>query len=78
MELNAFIKNFASQFEDTESSEFTSSTIFKDLEEWDSLMTLTIIGMINEDYDVRVNGEDLKSVKTIEELYNIIISRNEQ
>ncbi|KAA6330054.1 hypothetical protein EZS27_021193 [termite gut metagenome] len=33
MELNEFVKNFAAQFEETESHEFSAETKFKNLEE---------------------------------------------
>ena len=63
MELQAFIENFASQFEDTDASVFTKDTIFKDLEEWSSLIALSIIAMADEEYDVQLKGDDIKKAK---------------
>lgn len=75
MELNKFIENFASQFDDTDASEFMAETKFKELEEWSSLMALSIIAMVDEEYDVRIKGEDIRSSITIEDLYTIVSSR---
>ena len=75
MELNEFIVNFASQFDETDMDEFQANTKFKDLEEWSSLMALSIIAMIDEEYDVAIKGDDIRNSKTIEDLYNIIVER---
>ena len=70
--MEKFIKNFAAQFDDTEMSEFTPKTVFKELDEWSSLIALSVIAMVDEEYDKRITGADLRSVATIEELYNVI------
>lgn len=76
MELKDFIKNFAAQLEDTEVSKIQGNTLFKELNEWSSLMALSIMAMIDEVYDVQINGEDIQKSKTIEDLYNIVKTRN--
>ena len=72
MELQTFIQHMAEQFEETDSSEITASTKFKDLDEYSSLLALTIIAMIDEEYDVTLKGDDMKSAVTIEDLFNIV------
>ena len=52
MKLNEFIENFANQFDDTDVSEITAATEFKALDEWSSLVALSIIAMVDEEYDV--------------------------
>ena len=46
MNINEFIEHFAEQFEETDAAEFKAETIFKDLDEWSSLMALNIIAMV--------------------------------
>ena len=75
MEINDFISNFAAQFDETDASEFTADTEFKNLDEWSSLMSLSIIAMADEEYDVKVKGDDIKTANTIEDLFNIVKSR---
>lgn len=72
MELNSFILNFADQFEDTDVREFKSETVFKDLDEWSSLLALSIIAMVDEEYNVTLKGEDIRSATTIEDLFNTV------
>ena len=73
--METFIKHFAAQFDDTEASEFTSNTVFKDLEEWSSLLALSVIAMVDEEYGVKIKGEDIRTAKTIEDLYNVVKSK---
>lgn len=75
MELKEFIENFAAQFDETEASEFTAATVFKELEEWSSLTALSIIAMVDEEYDVTLKGEDIRNAVTIEDLYNTVKSK---
>lgn len=75
MGITSFIHNFAEQFENTDSSLFTAETKYKELEEWSSLAALLIIAMVDEQYDVKIKGEDIRNSATIQELYTIIESR---
>lgn len=72
MELKDFIENFANQFDDTELSEFKEETIYKELDEWSSLIALSIIAMIDEEYDITINGDDIRNSDTIKDLFNTI------
>lgn len=75
MELQKFIQNFAEQFEETERSEFAADTEFKALEEWDSLLALTIIAMVDEEYDVKIEGTDIRGAETIQDLFETVKSK---
>ena len=77
MELNDFIEKFAEQFEDTDASEIKAETLFKDLDEWSSLMALSVIAMVDEEYDVQLKGDDIRSADTIMSLYNIVKAKSE-
>lgn len=78
MELKEFIENFASQFEETDACEFTANTEFKSLSEWSSLMALSIIAMVDEEYDVRIKGTDLRDTSTIKDLYELVVSKKKE
>ena len=75
MEIKDFIENFASQFDDTDASEFKAETVFKELEEWSSIIALSVIAMVDEEYDITIKGDDIRNSKTIEDLFNIVKSR---
>lgn len=72
MEINEFIEKFAEQFDDTDASAITASTAFKDLDEWSSLIALSIIAMADEEYDVTLKGDDIRNATTVEDLFNTV------
>lgn len=75
MNLQEFINNFAEQFDETEVTEFVAETRFKNLDEWSSLTALSIIAMIDDEYNVIIKGHDILTAETIEDLYRIVESR---
>lgn len=72
MELNEFIKNFAEQFDETDASEITATTVFHELEEYSSLIALSIIAMIDEEFDVQLKGDEMRKAVTVEDLFNTV------
>lgn len=75
MEIKDFIENFAAQFDDTDASVFTPETVFHELDEYSSLIALSLIAMVDEEYDVTLKGDDMRSAVTIQDLYNIVKSK---
>lgn len=75
MELKDFIENFAAQFDDTDASIFVADTKFHDLDEWSSLIALSVIAMVDEEYEVTLKGDDIRNAVTVEDLYNTVKSK---
>ncbi|MBO6030434.1 MAG: acyl carrier protein [Prevotella sp.] len=75
MDIKEFIENFAAEFEMTDPEEFSEDTMYRELDEWDSLLGLSIMGMINNTYGVKVTGEEVKNAGTIQALFNLVESR---
>lgn len=73
MEINDFVKLFGEQFDDTPPEAFAPETAFRELDEWDSLTALSVIAMVDEEFDKQITGADIRSVSTIEELYNYLM-----
>ena len=70
--LNEFVELFAEQFDETDASEIQASTVFKELDEWSSLVALSVIAMVDEEFDVTIKGDDIRNSKTIEDLFNAV------
>lgn len=74
MELQEFIENFASVFDDTDMSAFIPTAEFKEMEEWSSLIALSVIAMVDEEYDVHIGAKEIVGSRTIEDLFNVVKS----
>lgn len=69
LNIEKFVKHFAAQFEDTEASSFSADINFRDLEEWNSLVALSIIAMVDEEYQVKLTGDDIRASKTVADIF---------
>lgn len=76
MDIKQFISDFADQFDETDLEEFKPSTDYRnDLDEWSSLTGLAILNMIDKKYGVKLSSSDIKNTKTIEDVYNLVLSK---
>ena len=75
MELEKFVKNFAGQFDETDPETITAETVYKDLEEWSSLIAFTVIAMVKMEYDKTVTGTELRHCETVEDLFNLVAAK---
>ena len=73
--LEEFVALFAEQFDETDASEFAPETVFRELDEWSSLIGLSIIAMVDEEFGIALKGNDFRQATTISDLYEIIKSK---
>ena len=72
MEIKEFIENFADQFDDTDISEIKPETVMRDLEEWSSMIGLSLLNMVDNEYGVKLTFDELKQAITVQNLYDIV------
>ena len=74
MKIEELIQRLEEEFEDL-SVGLTPDTDFRQLDEWSSMHALIIIALVDTEYEVSLNGNDLKSMKTVQDLYNLVQER---
>lgn len=75
MTIDLFIQNFANQFDDTELDEFAPDTEYRELDEWDSLIGLAVLNMIDKKYGVKLNFTEMRGTETIQQLFDLVIAK---
>ena len=75
MDIKEFIEYFADELDETTIDELSPETNFKSLSEWSSLTALSIIAMVEDNYEKEITGEDLRSSTTLEDLFNLVESK---
>lgn len=75
MDIKEFINDFADQFDDTELDEFKPETEYRELDEWSSLVGLAILNMIEKKYGVKLSNSEIKETRTIQELFDMVSSK---
>ena len=74
MTIEEFIKKISADLEDTPADLLTPDTNYKELDEWGSLASLSIISMIEEEYGKLITGADVRARNSIKELYDFVES----
>lgn len=71
-------EKFIALFKETleaEDKEINLTDEFRQYEEWDSLAYLSVIAMIDEEFEVQIEGKDFKELKTVGDLIQAIKDR---
>ena len=75
MNISEFTTNVAEQFDDLEGEILTASTCFRDVSGWSSITALSIIAMIDEEYDVQLTGADIRASNTIQDIFDKVVDK---
>ena len=75
MDIHECIEYFADELDETTKDELSPATDFKALGEWSSLVALSIIAMVEDNYEKEITGEDLRSSTTLQDLFNLVESK---
>ncbi len=70
-----FLEKFREQFEDTDPTTIELTTVYKDLDEWSSLLAFAVIAMVKMEYDKTVTGAEIRHCNTVEDLFNTIAAK---
>lgn len=71
MEIKEFIEKFAEEVEIEDMNSLTPETDFQDLDEWSSLSVMLTIAFFDENFGKEVNGADIRTCETLQDLYNL-------
>jgi len=67
-----FIENFKEILDEPEEINLSPETTFKDIDEWDSLTNLSLMAMVDSDYNVKLNADEINNSETLLDLFNLI------
>jgi acyl carrier protein len=75
MDITSFISHFSDVFEDVNISKITPETKFREFPEWSSLLALSFIAMVDDVYQVKVTGLEIREAITFQDLFNLVKSK---
>ena len=70
--LEKFVSDFAELFDDTDSSEIQATTNYQKLEEWSSLIAMTLVAYAKTEFDKSLSGKQIKECETVADIYRIL------
>ena len=74
MTIEEFVEKVQDELQETPAELITAETNYKELEEWGSLASLSLISMIEEEYDKLITGADVRSRNSVKELWEYVES----
>ena len=72
MELQQFLRDFESQFEEVKPYTVTAETELESLDEWNSVQALVIMAMIDSKYSRKISGTDINKARTAGDIFNLL------
>ena len=75
MDIQELISKIENEIEELSPGTLKPDTEFTSLKEWSSMHVLILIALIDSEYNVTINGEDLQKCKTVNDLFSIVKSR---
>lgn len=69
-----FIENLKEILE-IEDRDLSMNDKFREYDEWNSLAYLSVIAMLDEEYDVQIEEAEFKKLQTIKDLYTAVIKK---
>jgi len=73
--IEEFVALFAEQFYSTNPATIKAGTVFHDLDEWSSLIALSVIAMVYEEFGVMLKGDEVHNAKMVSDLYELVVSK---
>lgn len=70
MDKNKFLELLKEELEIE--SDLTLSTNFKELDEWDSMTAMLLIGVVSNEFDFNLTGDDISEITTVQTLIDKI------
>ena len=72
MDNKQFIDKFAESIELEDASNLQITTEFRSLDEWDSLAYLSVIAMLDEEFDLQIENTAFKQLKTLGDIIDYV------
>ena len=73
---NDFLDHFKNQFEE-ENIKLDLNTKFRDLDGWDSMTSMMVISMLDEEYNCIISSEEMNNFNFVGDFLNFIQTNND-
>jgi acyl carrier protein len=75
MDIKEFIEKFVEATEVGSVDTLSADSKFRELDDWSSLAGLSVIAMFDMEFDITINGNDIRACQTIQDLYDLIAAK---
>ena len=75
MELETFIDNLKEIYEDADPDTIKPEVKFREIEGYSSLIAFLIIGMVDEEYQLTLTGDEVRRAETVDDIFKLLKSK---
>ena len=75
MNVEELIQHLEAGIQSIEPGTLTAGTVFRDLSAWDSLTALSLLVVVNSEYNVTFSGNELRSCITVQNIFDLIAAK---
>jgi acyl carrier protein len=75
MKIDEFILKFSEAIEYDKQDGLIPETVFRELEMWDSLAAMSLIGLLDQEFRLIIRADEMETAHTLKELYDLIQSK---
>jgi acyl carrier protein len=75
--IDQFIQKLERELDVTDPGTLKPELNYRNIPNWSSMYALIIVALCETEYDVAVTGEDLRKCNTVQDLYNVVVSRKQ-
>lgn len=76
MNEQVFIEHLKDALEMSTDSVVNLDDNFRDYDEWDSIARLSLIAVLDQEYDIEIESETFDGLKTVQQLFEWVKSNN--
>ena len=69
-----FLERFADVIE--RANEIKMDDDFRNYKEWDSLASLSLVSMLDDEYEINISHTEFENLKTVKNLYDFILAKS--
>lgn len=60
---------------EADEGEITAETLFREHELWDSLAAISLLAVLDDEFNVHISEDDLKTLNSVQDLHDLITSK---
>jgi acyl carrier protein len=73
--IEEFTTQLEAELEELTPGTLKPDTVYHEIDNWNSMYALLVIAFVDANFNVMLNAEDLRSTKTVRDLYNLVSTR---
>jgi acyl carrier protein len=77
-DIQSFITKIEEQFDDLAHGTLQGNTIFRELQQWDSLQALGIVSCLNWNYGITIPAGEFRNARSIDDLFQLVLLKMQE